>query len=99
MEIIRNLPLECSNCGRAVNSHNMEQHISSGCKLGMISSPPSVLDAASESIGTPVQDLELQAAANILRRYRHANAGSPNENILKVPSSSGGGKVNLRIVL
>ena len=54
------------------------------------------MDVASESLETPVQRVELQAASNILRYYRHSNAGSPVDNILRVPSS-GGGKVGLYI--
>ena len=69
--LIRNLPLTCCVCGHAVLSHE----IMSSCQKCLISSPFSVIDVAQESLDTPVQAIELQAAGNILGRYRHSNAG------------------------
>ena len=94
MELIRSVPLTCSVCCQAVLSSELDKHLSSGCQQYIFCKPASVMDVASESLETPVQQVELQAAGNILQRYRHSNAGSPVDNILRVPSS-GGGKVGL----
>ena len=48
----------------AVLSHEINQHLSSSCQKCLISSPVSVIDVAQESLDTPVQAIDLQAAGN-----------------------------------
>ena len=90
MELIRSVPLTCSVCCQAVLTSELDKHLSSGCQQYIFCKPASIMDVASDSLETPVQQVELQAAGNILRRYQHSNAGSPVDNILRVPSSGGG---------
>ena len=93
-ELLSSLPVTCEHCNRQTKECDYRSHIASRCTEHHLQVPVTFQQVASQSLESPVQSEELQAAGNILRRYRHAKANSPEENLITVPCSKQGGKVH-----
>ena len=83
-----------NTCKRQTKECDYRSHVASRCTEYHLQVPVTFQQVASQSLESPVQSEELQAAGNILRHYRHAKSNSPEENLITVPCSKQGGKVH-----
>ena len=91
MEILNNLPVICERCNNMVKIQHLSHHTQSNCEKYIFTPAPTVDSIAATPLSTPVQQSELHAAGNILRRFQLHS--SPEEGMLEVPSGQHGGKV------
>ena len=88
VEILNNLPVMFERCKNMVKMQHLSQHTQSNCEKYIFTPSPTVHSIAATPLSTPVQQSELHAAGNILRRFQLHS--SPEEGMLEVPSGNMG---------
>ena len=81
VEILNNLPVMFERCKNMVKMQHLSQHTQSNCEKYIFTPSPTVESIAATPLSTPVQQSELHAAGNILRRFQLHN--SPEEGMLQ----------------